>query len=237
MSKPSDQIKYIQLEPDGFLSDVDFQMMTDAERGCYFTLILYLYRNGGSLVFDRGAMGTLCGSENFGTIWEKIKSKFIRKRNRIYHKRVTKELKIVRERMQVAVESGLKGAQVRWGAHSPPNREPVAKRNGTKPEPEGNIPVGSSNPSFSNSSGSRSASDELKFYDSVCKIFNVKSKSDQTSMRNVAKYLRELVNNGATTTFDECWDIAKECTKGNKPIALFISRMKTEMGYLRDAVK
>lgn len=85
----------------------------------------------------------------------------------------------------------------------------------------------------SQSTGSRFVSDELKFYDSTCEIFCLTKKSDQTSMRKVAKFLRTSAMNGEPDSFHQAWEIAKESVKGDKPIALFISRMKSEMGYLR----
>jgi uncharacterized protein YdaU (DUF1376 family) len=122
----------VQLEPDAFLSDVEFQTMSAEERGCYFTIILYLYRNNGKLdkSFDPAVLGNLCNCTNFETVWEKISKKFVNKKNVLSHKRVTKEIKRVRKRMQVASTSGLKGAQKRWGTHSNPIGVPIAKSKG-----------------------------------------------------------------------------------------------------------
>jgi len=128
--------KYFQLEPTAFLSDVDFQMMTAQERGVYFTVILYLYANGGAMGSNIGTLQALCnyGHDMLGweQMWGNIKHKFkINNNGFITHKRVSKEMQESGHRMQVAKESGLKGAEKRWGAHSNPkeseDRVPIAK--------------------------------------------------------------------------------------------------------------
>lgn len=48
----SKQIKFVQLEPAAFLTDMDFFAMSAAERGVYWTIILYLYCNNGKCDFD-----------------------------------------------------------------------------------------------------------------------------------------------------------------------------------------
>lgn len=86
---------------------------------------------------------------------------------------------------------------------------------------------------FSNSSGNRFGSDQIKFVDLTCQIFKITKTADKTSMRNVAKFLKELAVGKNPNAFIEAWELAQESIKGDKPIALFISKMKTEMGYLR----
>ncbi len=76
------------------------------------------------------------------------------------------------------------------------------------------------------------ASDEVKFYDTVSRIFHVISRSDRTSLKNVSKYLRGQAENGYTEIFNEAYEFAKTSKKdGDKPIALFMSIMKKEFGY------
>lgn len=82
---------------------------------------------------------------------------------------------------------------------------------------------------FSPQSRISSVSDELKFYDGTCELFGVASKSDRTTLQNVAKHLSQSLDE---KVFDKAWRVAQECKKtGDKPIALFISRVKDEFDY------
>ena len=140
---------YFQLEPNAFLADIDFQAMSAQERGVYFTLILYLYANGGTVGVAKGTLYSLC---NYGCdmleweqMWDNIKHKFTLNGNgEITHKRVSREIAAAEYRMQVAVESGLKGADKRWGADRVPiadkDRVPIAKKRKEKVSKEKNTP-------------------------------------------------------------------------------------------------
>ena len=52
--------KYVSLESDAFLTDVDYLAMSAEERGVYCTLIFYLYRNNGRLKNDISVLSQLC---------------------------------------------------------------------------------------------------------------------------------------------------------------------------------
>jgi hypothetical protein len=54
------KVKFVQLEPDAFLTDLDFIAMTLEERGAYFTLIFYLYSNNGKCDLDISVLSKLC---------------------------------------------------------------------------------------------------------------------------------------------------------------------------------
>jgi hypothetical protein len=83
--------------------------------------------------------------------------------------------------------------------------------------------------SFSQQSRVSLASDELKFYDKSCELFGVAGKSDRTTLQNVAKHLSKSLDE---KVFDKAWRVAQECKKtGDKPIALFMARMKDELNY------
>ena len=86
-------MKYVQLEPGAFIGDIDFQVMTDRQRGIYLSLILYLYSSGGTLPNTVQTLFKLCSStlENFEEDWEAIKHKFI-VNDTISHKRVDEEI-------------------------------------------------------------------------------------------------------------------------------------------------
>ena len=121
------KIRYVQLESQAFLTDVDFVTMTPTERGAYCTLLLYLYCNEGRCELDPSALGRLCNCKNFEHIWENIGKKFQTRDGVIRHKRVGKELRRARRLLQSQRRSGLKGARKRWARHNDPNGEPTAR--------------------------------------------------------------------------------------------------------------
>jgi len=87
--------------------------------------------------------------------------------------------------------------------------------------------------SFSHKSRISVASEELKFYDLTSKLFGVAKKADRTTLQNVAKHLSKSLDE---KVFDKAWRVAQECKKtGDKPIALFMSRMKDEFDYRKPA--
>ena len=50
------KIKYVQMESEAFLTDMDFVTMSLEQRGAYLTLILYLYCNDGKCELDISAL-------------------------------------------------------------------------------------------------------------------------------------------------------------------------------------
>jgi hypothetical protein len=143
-------IKYVQLEPAAFLSDVQFIQMTMAERGIYWTLILLLYCNNGEIYlapdkndpeipdsdFLRGLLGGyVAGYDESDTCIEAVMVKFNYQDGILTQKRVTEELK----RSHNYIESGRKGAEKRWnrganrgtikGANANENETKVKKSN------------------------------------------------------------------------------------------------------------
>ena len=105
-----DRVKYVQLEPDAFLSDVEFQYMSSEQRGAYCTLIFYLYRNNGKLINDGKLLSRLCNVDsNFD--FSPVLSKFKLQKGFIYHKRVNKEL----QKAQTRIDAAVKAANTRWG--------------------------------------------------------------------------------------------------------------------------
>ena len=122
------KVNYVQLEPAAFLSDNDFQMMTDSERGIYCTIIFYMYCNEGRILNDPEAIKRLCNiGQEFEKKWSCVRSKFYQKGDWLRHNRVDSELKKAINRMETSVKAGLKGAKKRWGSYSNPNGNPVAK--------------------------------------------------------------------------------------------------------------
>jgi len=132
MSK--DVHQYYQFEPQAFLADVDFMMMSAEARGVYISLILYLYCNGGELKMPTENITVLyqCyGSVNnsvisqlsnchkngadFIEIWGQMAHKFVIVDGVLTHKRVTAEVLKVKEFREKKSRAGKKGMQKRWG--------------------------------------------------------------------------------------------------------------------------
>jgi hypothetical protein len=85
--------------------------------------------------------------------------------------------------------------------------------------------------SFPQGDGISVVSQQLKFSMLTADILKCgKSQSDRTTLKNVAQHLASL-HDGNDRVFSEAYKIAQECTKGRKPIALFMSRMKSEFDY------
>ena len=102
------KIKYVQLESDAFLTDIDFVQFTPAERGVYCSLILLLTSNDGKCDFDPQALSRNCNCdsvEEFEKIWQRISKKFQFRKGILWHKRVTKELSRAKKLLQAKLES------------------------------------------------------------------------------------------------------------------------------------
>jgi len=135
-------LQYVQFQPSQDLIDVRFQMMSPAERGVYWTIKLYLYANGGKCPLDEVMLATVTGCENFGAIWEKIKSAFVIKDDTIRHKVVTKDLRRARKCLQGRRKAGLMGAQRRWQSYSGADVNAIAKKSKVKKRKDKNIKEG-----------------------------------------------------------------------------------------------
>lgn len=103
------KIKYVQLEPGAFLSDIDFQMMSAEQRGVFWSIILYLYCNNGKLKNDPVLLSQICNaSKDFD--FDKIMGKFQVKHGFVGHKRVDEEL----GKAEVKREQAIRAAKTRW---------------------------------------------------------------------------------------------------------------------------
>jgi len=141
------KIKYVQLEPSAFLTDIDFQMMNAEQRGVYCSVIFYLYCNNGKLVLSDNSDITLLshkysklaaisncykvGSE-WDAIWSKITDKFEINGNILTHKRVTEELKRAREYRDKQSLAGTKGMASRYGYNTVITKESKVKESKVK---------------------------------------------------------------------------------------------------------
>jgi len=99
----------------------------------------------------------------------------------------------------------------------------ITEHNETETEEK---PFAENSPSFS--SGSLRAK-EQKFELLAIKLFNAITRSDRTTIKNITAFLASKVRPDIFTT---AWELAQRAKKeGKKPIAMFISLMKSELGY------
>jgi uncharacterized protein YdaU (DUF1376 family) len=253
------KIKYVQLESDAFLTDIDFVQFTPAERGVYCSLILCLTSNGGKCAFDLQALSRICNCdsvEQFEKIWEKISNKFQVRAGVIKHKRVTKELKRAKKLRQAKRKAGLNGARKRWRSYGTADGDAMANR--SKGNVIENVSKDISNTSTSEQAPSSSSplrSDPeagcpsrvenqslrapdsqiraLHFNDALGGIIKPRSRSDRTCFRNVTRWLVEGCARGRfnDAVFGCALDYAREARHGDNPAAVFMSLLKQKLGY------
>jgi len=119
-------LNFVSLDSKKFLTDEFFVALSPEERGVYTTLIFSLYANGGNIEMNTKTLSRLCNCKSvkhFNKIWNKIKHKFKKKRSKICHKKVTRELNRVKKLTQVRSEAGVKGNKIRWESY----RKAIAK--------------------------------------------------------------------------------------------------------------
>jgi uncharacterized protein YdaU (DUF1376 family) len=246
------KIKYVQLESDAFLTDLDFIRFTPAERGLYCSLIFFLNSNDGKCEFDPVALSRLCNCDNvrqFEQLWEIVAKKFQSRNGVIKHKRVTKELRKAKKMLHARRKAGLKGAQVTWQNHN--KAEGTNNSTATAKERKGNViekeskdnysNTNSNDQSFSSSNPVRTRlsadvqSRALHFNDALMGIIPPRSRSDRTCFHNVTKWLIEGCARGRFNheIFGRVLDYAKEAKAGQKPAAVFMALLKKELEYTR----
>lgn len=128
MKKNKINIRFVQLEPAAFLSDVDVQTWNATEIGCYWMILLYLYTNNGKAPNDLKLLSRLCHCDrNFKRIWNKIAHKFDVAGAFLSNVRVSCELRNASDRFRKTHLAGVKGAKSRWQTHSDRNADAIAK--------------------------------------------------------------------------------------------------------------
>ena len=234
------KIKYVQLESDAFLTDIDFVQFTPAERGVYCSLILFLTSNDGKCTFEPEALSRICnchGVEEFEKIWQRVSKKFQHRKGFIRHKRVSKELKKAKHFRQVCVKAGLKGASKRWGGHSNPNGVAIAKDRKRNEKVSKDITNTNTADHSAYSSGSlrNPQLNALRFIDALSRVIPPRSRSDRTCFRNVADWLVEGCSAGRFNSeiFQRVLDYAMQARQGDNPAAVFMATIKDELGYVK----
>jgi uncharacterized protein YdaU (DUF1376 family) len=255
----SKRIKYVSLESGAFISDLVFQVMTAEERGVYCTLLFYLYENDGRLPFDIESLKSLCNCTDFEKVWEFIKQKFTVKNGKISHKRVARELNKARQLSQTQSQKGVKGMKSRWSNDNtaitqqlPSNNQAITKRreaNRSEDKISNNTNSNTSqfnsivsSPRLATTLVTASASGGtplelgvIEFYDKLTSIFTGRTVSDTTSLRNLARWVKDSIAAGRfnNQVMPRILDMAVDSKTGNsrKPIAVFFARVKKELGY------
>ena len=244
------KIKYVQLESDAFLTDLDFTLFTPAERGVFVTMILFLYSNDGKCEFDPAALSRVCNCDNtqqFEQLWQRVSKKFQVRNGVIKHKRVTKQLKIAKKKCKDRSKAGKKGAEVTWQNHNKAKGEAdgvaeAKERKGNVIEKESKDNISNTNSieqssSFSNSVrtqfSAEAQSRALHFHDALCGIIPPRSRSDRTCFHNVTKWLADGCARGRFNDriYGRVLDYAKEALGGDNPAAAFMATLKKELGY------
>lgn len=148
-------VRHVQFTPGDFLSDADFQGWTPELRGVYCSLIFFMYTNGGSLKNDQDYLRGLCNWTGEGWMWayETVRAKFNVRGTKLYHKRVSAELKRARALMQARRQGGLtRAGQLQDTLRTPartPGRTPSGKGREGKVSKEPPLPPELNTPEFS----------------------------------------------------------------------------------------
>ena len=236
------KIKYVQLESDAFLTDIDFVQFTPAERGVYCSLILLLTSNDGKCTFEPRALSRNCNCdsvEEFEKIWQRVAKKFQLRNGTIRHKRVTQELGRAKKLLQAKRRGGLSTAKKRWHSTSIANSTANAKETKGNVNVKVNKDITNTNTADLSACTSDSLRTEqlsaLRFNDALGRIIPPAGRSDRTCFRNVTSWLVEGCAVGRFTgeIFDRVLDYAKQARQGKKPAAVFMAILKEELGYER----
>jgi len=238
------KIRFVQLESDAFLTDIDFVTMSPAQRGVYCSLILYMNSNNGKCTFDPPTLSRLCNCqspEEFEQIWEVLSKKFQTRRDVIRHKRVTKELAKAKKYRQARSRAGLASARKRQqSCNSVETPSQLTKRKGNVIEKESKAlsNTNSIEQALSSSSSPRAVTggsqvQVLHFNQALVSIIHPRTQSDRTCFRNLSNWLSEQIGRGRFTEdiFARVLDYAKEASQGRNPAAVLMALMKKELDY------
>jgi uncharacterized protein YdaU (DUF1376 family) len=113
---------YIQLEPGAYPKDIDWQIMSAQDRGCYHSLIIYLACSNGKLFNKPKLLANLCNIDEkvFEIFWSKFSHKFLQENGEIQHKRINEELKKARKMIRQKSLAGKASGKARRTAVEQP---------------------------------------------------------------------------------------------------------------------
>lgn len=230
--------KYVQLESEVLLTDLDYITMFHPERSVYCTLIFYLTSNNGKCEYKSSALSKLCHCESieeFEQIWQNISKKFQTRNNVIKHKRVTKELRRAKKFIQHQRKAGLASArkrqqQLNRGSTGVTSQfQPTkTKKNVNEKEKKVNTNTFTKEQSFSSLNSLRA----LSFNKALISIIKPRNQSDRTCFRNITNWPVTGCATGRFNEeiFDRILGYAREAGTGRNPAA-FITLLKKELGY------
>jgi uncharacterized protein YdaU (DUF1376 family) len=257
--------------------------MSPEEKGAYCSIIFYLYANGGSLCAETKSLSRLCNCdsvEHFDKIWKKLKHKFFKKRGKIFHKKVSRELSRKAKLIQLRSEAGVKGAKARWQTDDKTMTKPDSQHSERKgKEANRNEEKGreiiSNRQHNQNSKESINAKDfqtskdssikfsssfsstrpdsketeklnpvELKrrqliLYDVLQRELGAAGPANVAALRNFVNWLVSQIKAGVFDN-EKIWmrvgELAEQSIgeKIKNPPAMFMSKVKAELGYLKD---
>jgi len=256
MSNGKIKIKHIRFEAAEALNDAEVASMTDSQYRAYWQLIFYLYCNYGKCSAEPEVLASICMHTPDvlyfqQKIWPKIGKKFRKKMNVVTHKRVTKELKRAKKLLQAKINAGIRSGQVRRAqleqrSNTRPTNENEneiegkpsnSKRSKVKPYSEDKETNRKTNTSdLQNLSVSDFASVRLRFVSTLENIITPAGKSDRIANINLVDWLIDgiIKQKFSEQIFNRVLDYAYEAQKkGNKPIALFFSTLRRELGYTK----
>lgn len=221
----STKVKFYSYEPAAFPADHDWLIMTAEERGCFHSLIIFIACADGSLPFNERKLAALCNlsGKKFAKFWDQFGKKFLLKDGLLSHKRVSAEISKARKSIRQKRIAGIASGKARSTAAQRLFNTPPTIGTGTESESESEG-IGSNTYVTDGNS--------LKFYDLCVQLFNLRSNSDRTCFRKIAAYLQTLAQENYDDPFTEAYGMAQAARRaGKNPVALFISKMKTDMGY------
>ena len=236
------KIKYIQIQPDVDLYDMDFQELSTHLRGFYWSLKFYLYCNNGVCPLRYAKLTQITGSETSRKDFAQVKKFFIIKGRTIEHKTVNDDLRKANKFFQDKRRAGLKGLKTQAALRRQCNGNAVAKlskRNVNESKGKESktntkqhfVPDSDKDLSVSNSDSFRP--EEQKFILLTNDLFNAITKSDRTTLRNIAAFTRKLAADANDKKiFSTAFALAQDAKRqGRKPIAMFVALMKSELEY------
>ncbi len=230
------KIKYVQLESEAFLTDLDYITMSHAERSVYCTLIFYLTANNGKCEYKPSVLSKLCHCENveeFEEIWQGISKKFQTRNGVIKHKRVIKELRRAKKFKQRQRKAGLASARKRQQRLSHGSTDVTSPVQPTKTKGNVNEKEKKVNTYTKEQSLSSNSLRALSFNETLISIIKPRNQSDRTCFRNITNWLIVGCATGCFNgeIFDRVLDYAREASTGRNPAAVFMALIKKELGY------
>jgi uncharacterized protein YdaU (DUF1376 family) len=219
-------VKHVEFTFDDYITEfADHPEWTIQDIGVLFRIDLQLYRNGGKVENDTNKLARLCRltDEDFAKTWARIESKYKKNGRFLFRKRIRKELKVSRRRMQKAYDKAVKAAEARYSKHT----TSTANENETKSKTNNSITSNSKRQSLS-------PSNSLRFRENLQQIIKPQSKSDRTAFDNLCRWVIIEINAGHYNTeiYKRILMYADEARKnGRNPAAMFFGTLKRELSY------